>query len=106
MPIRHLDFFAGDQQWTESENVAALRNMRLGVDGAYWLRRLYYSMPKEDSVMAMGGIPLGLKQAILRDLENFRKLNCELFIVFSGIPQPMRKTPPVDTRPEVRKQVR
>lgn len=71
-----------------------------------WLRRVYYSMPKEDSVVAMGGIPLGLKQAILRDLENFRKLNCELFIVFNGIPQPMRKSLPLDTRPDVRKQVR
>lgn len=34
----------------------------------------------------------------------YRRLNCELFFVFPGIPQPLRKTLPEDRRPETRKQ--
>ncbi|RUS15589.1 hypothetical protein BC938DRAFT_476875, partial [Jimgerdemannia flammicorona] len=48
---------------------AILTDTRLGIEGNHWLRKLLQNHVKEPAVVAMGGIPLGLRAAIERELD-------------------------------------
>jgi hypothetical protein len=49
--------------------VTQLKDTRLGIDGNYWVRKIVL---KENTVAAMGGLPLRLVASIEKELEGFK----------------------------------
>jgi hypothetical protein len=46
-----------------------LKDTRLGIEGTHWLRKLLQTSVKEPATAALGGIPIGLKSAIEKELD-------------------------------------
>jgi hypothetical protein len=61
--------------------VSLLKDQKIGIDANYWLRKI---LPKEPTVVAIGGFPLGLRTAIEKELENFK------YVTFGAIRMPAR----------------
>ncbi|KAK9763372.1 hypothetical protein K7432_010006 [Basidiobolus ranarum] len=104
MPVRHFDIFTAERRLLQHSSLVLLKDIRLGIDGTYWLRKLLQSTVREAAPAAMGGVPFGLKAAIERDLELFRSHNIQPFFVFNGLAL-IRKDKPFsseDFRPQKR----
>ncbi|RUO95864.1 hypothetical protein BC936DRAFT_143058 [Jimgerdemannia flammicorona] len=69
MPVRHFDFFTAERRLVHTNPISLLKDTRLGIEGNHWLRKLLQNHVKEPAVVAMGGIPLGLRAAIERELD-------------------------------------
>ncbi|KAK9768141.1 hypothetical protein K7432_001435, partial [Basidiobolus ranarum] len=104
MPVRHFDIFTAERRLLQHSSLILLKNIRLGIDGAYWLRKLLQATVREATPAAMGGAPFGLKAAIERELELFKSHDIQPFFVFNGLSL-IRKDKPFsseDTRPQKR----
>ncbi|CAO3674388.1 unnamed protein product [Umbelopsis vinacea] len=91
MPVRHFDNFSR----------VSPERLKIGINANYWLRKI---LPKEPTVVAIGGFPLGLRNAIEKELENFRKHRIQPVFVFQGLNM-VRKDKPFsnqDNRPSRR----
>ncbi|KAL1919389.1 uncharacterized protein VTP21DRAFT_2082 [Calcarisporiella thermophila] len=85
MPIRHFDIFIAERRLVQTSSINQLRDTRVGIEGSHWLRRLLQTTVKEPAVVAMGGIPLGLRAAIERELDLFASHGIQPFFVFNGL---------------------
>ncbi|CAM0140437.1 unnamed protein product [Umbelopsis sp. WA50703] len=101
MPIRHFDIFLAERRLIQTSAVTLLKDQKVGIDASYWLRKI---LPKETTVVALGGFPLGLRTAIERELANFKKHRIHPVFVFQGLNM-VRKDKPFsnpDNRPNRR----
>lgn len=57
-----------------------MKDTRLGIEGTHWLRKLLQNSAKEPATAALGGIPIGLKAAIEKELELIKYVLIYLFI--------------------------
>ena len=108
MVVRGLDKFLSSTNLVNTDKLSMLKGSRIGIDGPHWLRRLLSKEKdkgqSEPLVMAMGGIPLGLKQAIEKELQGFKEAGITPYFVFNGL-STVRKDKPFsapDKRPELR----
>ncbi|KAH8553718.1 hypothetical protein BGW37DRAFT_486860 [Umbelopsis sp. PMI_123] len=69
MPIRHFDIFLAERRLIQTSAVTLLKDQKIGIDANYWLRKV---LPKEPTVVAIGGFPSGIRTAIEKELENFK----------------------------------
>ncbi|KAL7309521.1 hypothetical protein PS15m_010389 [Mucor circinelloides] len=93
MPIRHFDIFTAERRLIQTSAVTQLKDTRLGIDGNYWLRKIVL---KENTVAAMGGLPLRLTASIEKELEGFKASGIQPIFVFSGL-SILRKDKPFST---------
>jgi len=103
MVVRGLDKFLNDSKLLTTEKLSVLKGSRLGIDGPHWLRKIQKAQ-SEPLVMAMGGIPLGIGQAIEKELQGFKEAGISPYFVFNGL-STIRKDKPFsapDKRPEGR----
>ncbi|CAG8438708.1 9726_t:CDS:10 [Diversispora eburnea] len=87
-------------------SLANLKDIRLGIEGAHWLRKLLQNTAKEPLTAAIGGLPLGLKAAIEKELELLKSFGITPVFVFNGL-SVIRKDKPFsteDNRPAKRAQ--
>ncbi|KAJ1956786.1 hypothetical protein IWQ62_005227 [Dispira parvispora] len=82
MPIRNFDV---ERFLIRTSPLAVLNDVRVGIDGNYWLRRLVQNTLHEAYSVAMGGLPLPLKTAIEQELAQFKTHHIHPFFVFSGV---------------------
>ncbi|RUS17674.1 hypothetical protein BC937DRAFT_89644 [Endogone sp. FLAS-F59071] len=68
MPVRHFDFFTVERRLVQTASISLLKDTRLGIEGNHWLRKILKQL-KEPAVVAMGGLPLGLRAAVERELD-------------------------------------
>ncbi|KAG9301630.1 hypothetical protein G9A89_016700 [Geosiphon pyriformis] len=104
--IRHFDIFTGERRLHQQSTLNLLKETRLGIEGAYWLRKLLQSSGKEPATAAIGGIPIGLKAAIEKELNLIKSFGIIPFFVFNGL-SVIRKDKPFsteDSRPTKRAQ--
>nr|CAG8450832.1 4779_t:CDS:10 [Entrophospora candida]CAG8586087.1 6687_t:CDS:10 [Entrophospora candida] len=104
--IRHFEYFAGERRLLQIASLSFLKDTRLGIDGAHWLRKLLQTCAKEPAIAALGGIPIGLKNAIEEELQQFKLHGITPVFVFNGL-SIIRKDKPFsseDTRPSKRAQ--
>ncbi|CAO3688983.1 unnamed protein product [Umbelopsis ramanniana] len=98
MPIRHFDIFLAERRLIQTSAVTLLKDQKIGINANYWLRKV---LPKEPTVVAIGGFPSGIRTAIEKELENFKKHRIQPVFVFQGLNM-VRKDKPFsnqDTRP-------
>ncbi|CAG8485691.1 2066_t:CDS:10 [Ambispora gerdemannii] len=104
--IRHLDIFTNERRLQHQSSLNLLKETRLGIEGAFWLRKLLQNSGKEPATAAIGGIPIGLRGAIEKELELLKSFGIIPFFVFNGL-SVIRKDKPFsteDTRPNKRAQ--
>jgi len=65
--------------------LANLSNCLVGVDAAYYLDSFLAPPVKEPLLSALGGFPLALEQAIIKDLDALRTAGLKLYFVFNGL---------------------
>ncbi|KAF9399624.1 hypothetical protein BGX21_005901 [Mortierella sp. AD011] len=61
-----------------------LKDIRLGIDGNVWLKRVLQSA-SEQYYSGIGGTPSGLRKAIEKELESFKSASIHPLFVFSGL---------------------
>lgn len=61
--------FLKEKKLINTENLSALENARIGIEGNQWVRNLPLSEPFQ---IAMGGVPLTLQSVISRELDHFK----------------------------------
>jgi hypothetical protein len=81
-----------------TENLSALENARVGVEGNQWVRNLPLSEPFQ---VATGGVPLTLLSIISMELEKFKQWKIKPVFVWNGLNIP-RKDRPLPTNADVR----
>ena len=64
--------FAIERRFIQIFSLNQLKDTRLGIDGAHWLRKLLQTSAKEPAIAALGGTPIGLKNAIEEELQLFK----------------------------------
>ncbi|CAG8740573.1 2100_t:CDS:2, partial [Racocetra persica] len=104
--IRHFEIFTAERRLVQTSPLSHLRDVRLGIEGAHWLRKILQGSAKEPATAALGGIPIGLKAAIEKELELMRSYGITPVFVFNGL-SVIRKDKPFsveDTRPGRRSQ--
>ncbi|CAJ0764109.1 498_t:CDS:2, partial [Entrophospora sp. SA101] len=52
--IRHFEYFAGERRLLQIASLSFLKDTRLGIDGAHWLRKLLQTCAKEPAIAALG----------------------------------------------------
>jgi hypothetical protein len=67
--IKFLIVFTAERRLIQTSAVSQLKDTRLGIDGNYWLRKI---VSKENTVTAMGGLPLKLVESIEKELGGFK----------------------------------
>ncbi|CAG8695863.1 30025_t:CDS:10, partial [Gigaspora margarita] len=98
--------FTAERRLVQTSSLTLLRDTRLGIEGAHWLRKILQNIVKEPATAALGGIPIGLKAAIEKELELLRSYGITPVFVFNGL-SVIRKDKPFsveDTRPGRRSQ--
>lgn len=70
--LYYLLDFASERRLAQTSPLSFLKDTRLGIDSAYWLRKLLQTCAKEPAIAALGGIPIGLKNAIEEELQQFK----------------------------------
>lgn len=65
--------------------LANLSNCLVGVDAAYYLDSFLAPPVKEPLLSALGGFPMALEQAIIKDLDALRTAGLKLHFVFNGL---------------------
>ncbi|CAB4431514.1 unnamed protein product [Rhizophagus irregularis] len=104
--IRHFEFFTAERRLVQHNALSNLKDTRLGIEGTHWLRKLLQNSAKEPATAALGGIPIGLKAAIEKELELIKSYGITPVFVFNGL-NVIRKDKPFsteDTRPTKRAQ--
>ena len=76
--------------------------MRLGIDGAYFIRKL--AAAKEPCLASTGGLPLSFKKSLIDELKNYKSLSVQLFFVFNGLPWKKEKPFSFDDRRPIARQ--
>ncbi|KAF9582657.1 hypothetical protein BGW38_010924 [Lunasporangiospora selenospora] len=92
MPVRHLDHYT--IQKCQTQPLSTLRDIRLGIDGNVWLRKIITST-SEQYLGAIGGTPSTLRAAIEKELENFKTASIHPLFVFSGLSLIRKEKPSV-----------
>lgn len=83
--------------------LATLSGAVVGIEAAHYLNRLLTTAPtKEPLVPALGGVPLGLKGQIERELEMMATMRIKPFFVFSGMEYPVQEKPVGELREAAR----
>ena len=76
-------------QWAaplaRSMPLSNLENAIVGVDAAHYLDSFLAPPVKEPLLSALGGFPLALEQAIIKDLKSLRASGLKLHFVFHGL---------------------
>ncbi|KAJ1925949.1 hypothetical protein IWQ60_004210 [Tieghemiomyces parasiticus] len=85
MPVRHFDIFTVERRLLQSSPLNILSDIRVGIDGHHWLRRLMVSVIRDPYPAAMGGVPLALEAAIEKELTALKAHRIHPLFVFSGI---------------------
>ncbi|CAG8489148.1 3402_t:CDS:10 [Paraglomus brasilianum] len=104
--IRHFEIFTAERHLIQTASLTSLKDVRLGIEGVHWLRKIIQSLGKDSVTAALGGVPIGLKSAIERELEAIKSYGIQPFFVFNGL-NVIRKDKPFsgeDTRPSKRAQ--
>ncbi|CAG8474579.1 15153_t:CDS:10 [Funneliformis caledonium] len=104
--IRHFEIFTVERRLVQISQLSSLKDTRLGIDGTHWLRKLLQTSAKESATTALGGIPIGLRSAIEKELELIKSYGITPVFVFNGL-NIIRKDKPFsteDTRPSKRAQ--
>ncbi|CAG8453923.1 4770_t:CDS:10 [Acaulospora morrowiae] len=102
--IRSFEIFVAERRLAQPSSLTFLKDTRLGIDGTHWLRKLLQNSAKEPTIAALGGVPLGLKAIIERELGLMRSFGITPVFVFTGL-SIIRKDKPFsseDTRPSKR----
>ncbi|CAI2168817.1 8627_t:CDS:10 [Funneliformis geosporum] len=102
--IRHFEIFTVERRLVQHSSLSLLKDSRLGIEGTHWLRKLLQTSAKESATTALGGIPIGLRSAIEKELELFKSYGITPVFVFNGL-NIIRKDKPFsteDTRPSKR----
>lgn len=72
--------FTAERRLVQHNALSNLKDTRLGIEGTHWLRKLLQNSAKEPATAALGGIPIGLKAAIEKELELIKYVLIYLFI--------------------------
>lgn len=64
--------YANERQLNTIDMVDKLRDLRIGVDAGYWIRRILTQIPREPCVVAMSGLPLGFEREVEKELRYFK----------------------------------
>ena len=92
--IRGLQAYLHDRGLTQTCPLSALKDTRLGIDLAYYLKQLLSSpSTSEPSVAALGGAPIALISHIENDLRALEKARVKPVFVLNGIPPNKRVRP-------------
>jgi hypothetical protein len=106
MVVRGLEKFLGEAKLVNSDKITALKGSRLGIDGPHWLRKIQKSsVNSEPLVTAMGGIPLGFRKAVEKELQGFKDAGISPYFVFNGLTTSRKDNRPFSVlgkRPEAR----
>ncbi|KAG0166946.1 hypothetical protein DFQ30_006536, partial [Apophysomyces sp. BC1015] len=97
----YIPVFTAERRLIQTSAVSQLKDVRLGIEGNYWLRKV---LAKEPVVVAMGGTPLNLRQSIEREIMAFKANHIQPIFVFPGL-SITRKDKPFsseDSRPSYR----
>ncbi|KAI7830680.1 PIN domain-like protein [Gamsiella multidivaricata] len=84
MPVRHLDFYTSQKNLTLVQQLPILKDIRLGIDGNVWLKKVTQSA-SEQYLAGIGGTPSCLRRAIEKELEGFKAASIHPLFVFSGL---------------------
>ncbi|KAJ1503650.1 hypothetical protein HMI55_003995 [Coelomomyces lativittatus] len=85
MPVRHLDILLNERRAFLTESTKSLVGMRLGIDAAYWIKRVLSNL-REPTLAAFGSChPFGLKDEIEKEIRWFREHRIQPFFVFPGL---------------------
>ncbi|GJJ68247.1 hypothetical protein EMPS_00593 [Entomortierella parvispora] len=85
MPVRHLDYYITQRKLISSQPLSLLKDIRLGIDGNFWLRKIISGAASELYLPGIGGTPSGIKAAIEKELEGFKAASIQPLFVFSGL---------------------
>ncbi|KAG0054478.1 hypothetical protein BGZ83_011165 [Gryganskiella cystojenkinii] len=85
MPVRHLDFYTTQKKLISTQPLSLLKDIRLGIDGNVWLRKVIPGTASELYLPGVGGTPSGIRNAIEKELEGFKAASIHPLFVFSGL---------------------
>ncbi|KAF9547070.1 hypothetical protein EC957_008919 [Mortierella hygrophila] len=85
MPVRHLDFYTNQKNLISVQPLSALKDIRLGIDGNVWLKKIISQSASEQYLAGIGGTPSCMRKAIEKELEGFKAASIHPLFVFSGL---------------------
>ncbi|KAF9427802.1 hypothetical protein BGZ94_004125 [Podila epigama] len=85
MPVRHLDHYITQKSLITHQPLSTLKDVRVGIDGNVWLKRVIASGASEQYIAGIGGAPSCMRKAIEKELEGFKANAIHPLFVFSGL---------------------
>ncbi|KAF9108378.1 hypothetical protein BGX29_000631 [Mortierella sp. GBA35] len=85
MPVRHLDFYTTQKNLISVQPLSTLKDIRLGIDGNVWLKKIISQAASEQFLAGIGGTPSCMRKAIEKELEGFKAASIHPLFVFSGL---------------------
>ncbi|KAG0214762.1 hypothetical protein BGX28_001397 [Mortierella sp. GBA30] len=85
MPVRHLDFYTNQKNLISVQPLSTLKDIRLGIDGNVWLKKVVTMAASEQYLAGIGGTPSCMRKAIEKELEGFKAASIHPLFVFSGL---------------------
>ncbi|KAF9932955.1 hypothetical protein FBU30_006941 [Linnemannia zychae] len=85
MPVRHLDFYTTQKNLISVQPLSTLKDIRLGIDGNVWLKKIISQAASEQFLPGIGGTPSCMRKAIEKELEGFKAASIHPLFVFSGL---------------------
>ncbi|KAG0254453.1 hypothetical protein BG011_005778 [Mortierella polycephala] len=85
MPVRHLDFYTSQKNLISIQPLSILKDIRLGIDGNVWLKKIVSMAASEQYLAGIGGTPSCMRKVIEKELEGFKAASIHPLFVFSGL---------------------
>ncbi|KAG0373226.1 hypothetical protein BGX24_011966 [Mortierella sp. AD032] len=85
MGVRHLDFYTTQKNLISVQPLTTLKDIRLGIDGNVWLKKIISQAASEQFLAGIGGMPSCMRKAIEKELEGFKAASIHPLFVFSGL---------------------
>ncbi|CAO3565577.1 unnamed protein product [Mortierella alpina] len=103
MPVRHLDFYTTQKNLVSVQPLSVLKDIRLGIDGNVWLKKVVTTAASEQYLAGIGGTPSCMRKAIEKELEGFKAASIHPLFVFSGLALIRKDKPYVNDDPKIAK---
>eukprot|EP01080_Neovahlkampfia_damariscottae_P005429 gene5429-9242_t len=94
MPIRDFEKFLIERNLIQTDFTSKLKNKKIGIDAFYWLKKVTAQL-NEPYLVAIGGISLGFKALIQKELDFFKQLEITPIFVFNGLSTQLKEREPI-----------
>jgi len=85
MTIRDFEKFLSENKLIKTHKLESLRNCRVGIDGAMWIKETVGRLVEEPFQLGIGGVPLTMNDVVIQDLEQWKHNGITPLIAFSGL---------------------